>query len=187
MLKAVLGSLAIFTLSFYKDPKKIVKEITKIQNNFLWGGSEGKKCIHWVRWDVVCIPIEKGGLDVRRIEDFNLALLCKWRWRIFHNKETLWYGVLKVRHRDININLMHCGMKGKGLVSSSVLWDDLMKLDGKHYAKLYSVGCEIIVGNGFSVSFWHAKWTIFGCLKLLFAVLFLVSMLQDSSTALMGG
>lgn len=37
LLKLVLGSLAIFTLSFYKAPTKVVEEITMIQSNFLWG------------------------------------------------------------------------------------------------------------------------------------------------------
>ncbi|XP_058783233.1 uncharacterized protein LOC131657899 [Vicia villosa] len=50
LLKSVLGSLAIFNLSFYKAPKFIIKEITKIQSNFLWGGKMDKRCIHWGRW-----------------------------------------------------------------------------------------------------------------------------------------
>ncbi|XP_058740864.1 uncharacterized protein LOC131613189 [Vicia villosa] len=79
LLKSVLGSLAIFTLSFYKAPKKVIKELIRIQSNFLWGGEEGKKCIHWERWDVVCLSVEKGGLGVTRMEDFNLALLSKWK------------------------------------------------------------------------------------------------------------
>ncbi|XP_058775315.1 uncharacterized protein LOC131649574 [Vicia villosa] len=41
LLKPILSSLAIFTLSFYKAPKKIIKEINKMQSNFLWGGFGG--------------------------------------------------------------------------------------------------------------------------------------------------
>ncbi|XP_058765880.1 uncharacterized protein LOC131639402 [Vicia villosa] len=37
LLKSVLGSLAIFMLSFYKAHKKVIKDIVKIQSNFLWG------------------------------------------------------------------------------------------------------------------------------------------------------
>lgn len=47
-LKSVLGNLAIFTISFYKAPRKVIREITKIQSNFLWGRLEEKRRIHCV-------------------------------------------------------------------------------------------------------------------------------------------
>lgn len=37
LLKLILSSLAIFTLSFDKAPKKILVEINKLQSSFLWG------------------------------------------------------------------------------------------------------------------------------------------------------
>src|SRR4051812_17353388 len=70
LLKAVLGSLAIFTLSFHRAPKQVVKEINNIQSKFLWGGTAEKRSIHWFSWNAVCLPIEHGGLGIRRIEDF---------------------------------------------------------------------------------------------------------------------
>lgn len=39
-----------------------------------------QKKIMWVKWDTVCLPKEKGGLGIRDIKNFNLALLGKWRW-----------------------------------------------------------------------------------------------------------
>ncbi|XP_058742450.1 uncharacterized protein LOC131614936 [Vicia villosa] len=48
LLKSVLGSLPIFTLSICKAPKKVICEINKIQSNFLWGGVKDKRSIHWV-------------------------------------------------------------------------------------------------------------------------------------------
>lgn len=59
--KSVLGSLAIFTLSFYKAPNKVIKDITRIQSDFLLGGTNEKRPVHWVCWDMVCLPTEKGG------------------------------------------------------------------------------------------------------------------------------
>lgn len=48
LIKSVLSSLMIFTLSIYKAPKKVIKEINQVQSNFLWGGSEEKGKMHWV-------------------------------------------------------------------------------------------------------------------------------------------
>ena len=36
--------------------------------------------IIWVDWKSICRSQEVGGLGVRRIKDFNLALLEKWCW-----------------------------------------------------------------------------------------------------------
>jgi len=37
--------------------------------------------ISWVDWNFVCWRKEVGGLGVRRIKEFNSALLGKWCWR----------------------------------------------------------------------------------------------------------
>lgn len=49
----------------------------------------------------------EGGLGVRRIEDFNLGLLCKWKWRIIIEKGAFWYRVLKARYRDLKLRVAH--------------------------------------------------------------------------------
>ncbi|XP_058784895.1 uncharacterized protein LOC131659767 [Vicia villosa] len=48
LLKSILSPLFIFTMSFYKIPARVVKAITVIQSNFLWGGGGDKRIIHWV-------------------------------------------------------------------------------------------------------------------------------------------
>ncbi|XP_058754722.1 uncharacterized protein LOC131627879 [Vicia villosa] len=169
LIKSVLSSLAIFYLSFYKAPKKVIKDINRIQSNFLWGGTEDKKCIHWVSWDSMCLPIEKGGLGIRRIEDFNSALLFKWKWRIVDKPYLLWYGVLKARYGDNNLKVAHVGTKEKGEEAKSYWWRD------------GGISC-----NGGSTSFWHSNWTNRGPLKDSYPQLYRNSALQDVSVALMG-
>jgi len=51
-----------------------------------------------VDWNFVCLKKEVGGLGVRRIREFNNALLGKWCWRLLVEKESLWYRVLSVRY-----------------------------------------------------------------------------------------
>src|SRR3954467_4725562 len=87
LLKSVLSALTIFTMSFYRMPKVMVKKFKALQSRFLWGGVEEKRRIHWVRWDEVTLPFEKRGLGVKDIELFNLALLNKWRWRILQGND----------------------------------------------------------------------------------------------------
>lgn len=102
MINAVLSSLPVYYLSFYKAPKKVLDKIIQIQRRFMWGGSEECRKICWVKWDVVCCSREEGGLGIRNLKAFNLALLGKWRWSFFTEKESTWSRVLRVRYGDPN-------------------------------------------------------------------------------------
>lgn len=64
------------------------------------GGGEDVRKIAWVDWDIVCLPKEEGGLRVRRLKEFNVALLRKWCWQMLVDKEVLWYRVLKARYGE---------------------------------------------------------------------------------------
>jgi hypothetical protein len=44
--------------------------------------------------------VDRGGLGVRRLGEFNLSLLGKWCWRMLVEKEGLWYRVLKARYGE---------------------------------------------------------------------------------------
>jgi len=46
------------------------------------GGSEDKKKIAWVGWNSLCMRKEYRGLGVRRLREFNVALLGKWCWML---------------------------------------------------------------------------------------------------------
>lgn len=77
LLKSVLSSLSIFLLSFYKAHVNILRDIEKIQQRFLWGDKEDRRWIHWFGWNQVCKSNKLGGLEVKIIKEFNLALLYK--------------------------------------------------------------------------------------------------------------
>lgn len=61
LLNLVLSSIPIYYLSFYRLPKKNLREIVSLQRNFLWGGGECSKKIPWVKWNIICKPKLLGG------------------------------------------------------------------------------------------------------------------------------
>ena len=57
-----------------------------------WG--KEKKLIQWVSWEDVCKSKVEGGLGIRDIRKFNLAIMAKWRWRLVLEEEGRWKDLL---------------------------------------------------------------------------------------------
>jgi hypothetical protein len=67
-------------------------------NLFYGGRSEEARKIHWINRDKVCSSKEYRGLGVMRINEFNLALLGNWCWRLYVDKGGLWFKVLAAKY-----------------------------------------------------------------------------------------
>lgn len=82
LINSILAGLPLYYFSFFKAPKKVIKELTRIQQNFLWGASDEVRKTAWIGWSKICLPKESGGLGIKNMEIFNVALLSKWKWRV---------------------------------------------------------------------------------------------------------
>ncbi|GAU27873.1 hypothetical protein TSUD_159670 [Trifolium subterraneum] len=104
LLKSVLTSLHVYTLSFFKAPSGIISSIEYIFIKKNWGGCEDFRKISWVKWKTICLRKEYGGLRVRQLREFTLALLGKWCWRLLVHTEGLWFRVLAARYGREGVN-----------------------------------------------------------------------------------
>nr|KYP43235.1 Putative ribonuclease H protein At1g65750 family [Cajanus cajan] len=77
LLKSVLHSIPIYYLSFFKAPTGIITILESLFRRFLWSGDEDHSKIAWVAWDDVCRDIRHGGLGIKDLRGFNLALVGK--------------------------------------------------------------------------------------------------------------
>lgn len=68
---------------------KVYVVFNRIQSEFLWGAKRDAKKSIWIKWDVVCSPIERGDLGIKNLEVFNRALVGKWMWRLVSEKDRL--------------------------------------------------------------------------------------------------
>jgi hypothetical protein len=48
LINSVLSSLPLYFFSFYKAPVCVIKEMVRIQRNFLWGGGTDSNKMCWV-------------------------------------------------------------------------------------------------------------------------------------------
>ncbi|GKB24357.1 putative RNA-directed DNA polymerase, eukaryota, reverse transcriptase zinc-binding domain protein [Tanacetum coccineum] len=113
LIKSILGSLGIYYLSIFKAPKMVLKSLENMRAAFFWGGTIHSRKLAWVKWQNIVASFKKGGLNIRRLKAFNLALLQKWRWRIFSNSSALWVNVIKALHgSDGGFGYNGCSSKG---------------------------------------------------------------------------
>ena len=77
----VLGSL-LHTFMVYKWPLQLIKHIKKSIKNFLWTGDVNSKKTVMVNWSQCCVPIDEGGLSLKKLHWLNQALLSKLAWRV---------------------------------------------------------------------------------------------------------
>ena len=131
-----------------------MKKLVCIQRSFLWGDGDDQHKIAWVKWETVCLPKDKGGLGIKDITKFNLALLAKWKWNLFHHNGELWARILESKYG---------GWRGLDAVTRdnnvSLWWEDLkLALHNPQYETALQGGIAWKVGNGEKIKFWEDKW-----------------------------
>ncbi|CAL5191793.1 unnamed protein product [Lathyrus oleraceus] len=173
LLNSVLNNVPIFLLSFFKAPKCVLEEIIKIQRNFLWGDGGGSRKMCWVSWDKICLRTEEGGLGVKNVEWFNLALMSKWGWRFLNDKHAIWFKLLQFRYGS-GLQSLGDVVSKSTLSNYSLWWRDIRLVCGTplggHDWFGDSISCKL--GRGNSILFWKHCWLGNSSLKLLFPRLF---------------
>ena len=169
LLKAVLTSLLVYALSFFKAPSGIISLIESIFNKKIWGGSGDNRKISWIAWSSICLQKENGGLGARKLKEFNIALLGKWCWRMLLDRGGLWYRVLVARYGE------EAGRLVVGGRSASSWWREIVKIrdgvgeiDGGWFAERVSK----VLGDGTNTFFWLDRWVGDVLLCMRFARLF---------------
>ncbi|GAU48899.1 hypothetical protein TSUD_98900 [Trifolium subterraneum] len=155
LIKYVLSSLPVYALSFFKAPSGIISSFESLLNNFFWGGCEDRRKIPWVSWSKVCVSKEHGGLGVRRVREFNIALLGKWCWGMLVHRDGLWYRGLAARYSEEAGRLLVGGRRG------SLWWREVARIrdgpadPGRGW---FADGVVRRVGCGVDTFFWTDTW-----------------------------
>ena len=155
LINSVLTSLPIYFFSFFRVPKKVVNKLVRLQRNFLWDGASEQNKIAWIKWEAVCMPKEEGGLGVKDITSFNVALMGKWKWELFQSQGELWVRLL---------NSKYGGWRGLSEhprpAKESIWWRDLKKLcQHTQQGQLLNNSIRWQVGCGNQAKFWEDSWT----------------------------
>ncbi|XP_026428491.1 uncharacterized protein LOC113324385 [Papaver somniferum] len=101
LIKFVLSRIPLYNMSIYRWPRKMIEACERILRNFLWSGNAEEQKYIIIAWDKVCVPLEEGGLGIRRFEDINKALLMKLLWKILNSNEE-WEKFFLAKYNDKN-------------------------------------------------------------------------------------
>jgi len=96
-----------------------------------------------------------GGLGVRTLREFNLALLGKWCWRQITDRKGLWFRLLAARY----------GLEGGRIKAGGrevyVWWREMTRIrDGERAASgnWYVDNVRLKTENGLETLFWLDRW-----------------------------
>ncbi|CAN1762528.1 Putative ribonuclease H protein At1g65750 [Linum perenne] len=146
---SVLNTLPSYAMQTASLPASILNAIDCRIRRFVWGGSNEKKKIHLVAWDVICRPKSQGGLGLRKAMELNGAFTMKLGWQLLKHPDKLWVRVLTTKYlKDVDGNLV---LRRKNWGSN--IWRSIRKI----WPTLKN-SCQASVRNGASTSFWNSVW-----------------------------
>ena len=130
-----------------------------------------------VKWSLIELPKELGGLGVGNIMHKNLILLFKWWWRFSESDNTLWKRILMSVYEIKGLKASSdVFIKVKDGIWSQMLSDDV---GTSKIRTIIEEGMLLNVGCGDSILFWHDRWCEAGPLKGAFPRLFTLSLQKN--------
>ncbi|WZZ92349.1 hypothetical protein YC2023_120928 [Brassica napus] len=148
LLKSVLAAMPSYSMSCFKLPNSLVKQLQSILTRFWWDLSPGIKKMCWVAWDKLTYPKSAGGLGFREIAQFNDALLAKISWRVLKNPTSLLAQILLGKYCNRSAFLETPGSSGMSHGWRGILIGRDLLLKGLGWA----------LGSGDSVGIWNEPW-----------------------------
>lgn len=148
LIKSTGSSISTFAMSCFKLPKTITDKLSSMLAAFWWGSEPNHRKIHWIFWERLCLPKDKGGMGFKDLESFNLAMLAKQAWKLLTTPDCLIARFLKSRYYPEG-DFLSAALGSR----PSYAWRSL--LCGR---ELLLKGIKLMVGNGLHTRVWCDKW-----------------------------
>ncbi|XP_058754826.1 uncharacterized protein LOC131627957 [Vicia villosa] len=90
LVKSVIVATTQYWMACFPIPKCVLKKIESICRSFVWYGTGDIKTKSPVAWKTVSKPINRGGLDVVNLADWNEVCMMKCLWNLCCKADNLW-------------------------------------------------------------------------------------------------
>jgi hypothetical protein len=172
LINAVLSSLPMFMMSFFRIPKGVLKKLDYYRSRFYWQSDEHKKKYRLIKWGVLQQPKCLGGLGILDLETQNKCLLAKWIINLL-NEDGTWQQLIKAKY--LNRKTFTQVAKRPG---DSQFWMGLMEIKDTILAK-----GRFQVNNGRQARFWEDVWVGGQALKDTYPTLYNITRRKNVSVA----
>nr|GEV69640.1 RNA-directed DNA polymerase, eukaryota, reverse transcriptase zinc-binding domain protein [Tanacetum cinerariifolium] len=133
---------------------KVLQNMESIRAHFFNGADVNSKKPIWVRWKSILAAKDVGCLGVSSLFALNRALMFKWVWRFFSQKNSLWVRVVKALHGEDE----KIGKKVQPRYPST--WLNI--INEIESLKLHGIDLVSFItpklGNRVNTSFWDVAW-----------------------------
>ncbi|XP_071704187.1 uncharacterized protein [Rutidosis leptorrhynchoides] len=150
LITSVLTSMQVYWCSIFILPDAIIKDIEKVIRGFLWCQGDLKKGKAKVKWEDLCLPKNEGGLGIKRLKFWNVALITSHVWRILKNEESLWVKWIHAYHLSTR-NFWDVPVKADISWSEVISWRDIFQAGFNTNTLL----CNIVDQNQWA---WPITW-----------------------------
>ncbi|KAL4271357.1 hypothetical protein GQ457_13G012300 [Hibiscus cannabinus] len=123
LLKAVAQALPAYAMSCFMLPECILEPITITMRRYWWSGRANARGWAHVAWNKVYRPKLLGGIGLRDLHLFNLAMLAKQIWRLLTCKNSLCFKVISAKY-FLGGNILEARRGDK----PSFIWSGLYKM-----------------------------------------------------------
>ena len=148
LVKAVAQAIPTYAMSCFELTKGLCDELSSMIGRWWWSQNKEDNKIHWLAWDKLTLPKNKGGLGFRDLYLFNQAMLARQAWRLLVSPDTLCGQVLKAKYFP-NGTILQCEARD----GISYTWRSILK-----GVDLIKEGVIWRIGNGESVNIWTDPW-----------------------------
>ena len=161
LIKSVIQAIPTYSMSCFKLPKGLIKDIEVMICKFSWSYSGDSKKIHWVKWEYLFEAKKDRGMGFKEIEKFNEALLAKQVWCMMNNLDSLCYKFFKVRFFP-NCSILEANDLKVGFYA----WKSI--LSAREEVKKWVVWR---IGDGDTMSIREDKWLLDPCYRSIISPL----------------
>ena len=154
LVKLVLQAMPVYLFLVLSSPNFFLKDILRIQRNFLWDGRESKSKFSLVSWEQVYSPKEKASLGLHDLEIMGEIQGAKiWWWWCNYSQEP-WAKIWHIKYaRDRPMSQL---IRYNATPQGSHIWQKA--LAGRQIIQEHSFW-EIKAGN--LAHFWDDSWNQF--------------------------
>ncbi|KAL8113024.1 hypothetical protein AgCh_020371 [Apium graveolens] len=149
LLKTAAQSVPNFWMNLFLIPESVCDDIERLMNSYWWeNGAGSTPGIRWRSWKRLCAVKEGGGLGMKELYKFNIAMLAKQGWRLVNNVNPLVSSLMKARYYPKE-DFLNAAMGS----NPSFMWRSILTAQD-----LLKHGCRRRIGNGDRTRIWKVPW-----------------------------